>query len=246
MSEVWTKWQGHVIDGTYPLHRYLGGSDHSGVFLSEVTGWKTPEVAITLVPVGTSLAESYLKHWELAAGLEHPHLMRIFRGGRCELAGTQLVYAVLEYSDQNLGQLLEHRAMTEEEAREMLPPVLAALGFLHNRNLIQGQLKPTNILVVGDQIKLATDTVRGVGEIMGAGNMVSVYDPPEVSDGIRLGGGRHMGAGRQFVRSPHPQSLVGTGCSPGWRSAAAGLLADLPRDRRVVSEPQAVRPAQDQ
>ena len=35
MSEVWTRWQGHVINGVFPLGRYLGCSDHSGVFLTK-------------------------------------------------------------------------------------------------------------------------------------------------------------------------------------------------------------------
>ena len=35
MSEVWSKWQGHVVNDTFPLRRYLGSSDHSGVFLTD-------------------------------------------------------------------------------------------------------------------------------------------------------------------------------------------------------------------
>ena len=35
MGEIWTRWQGHVINGTFPLGHYLGGSDHSGVFVTE-------------------------------------------------------------------------------------------------------------------------------------------------------------------------------------------------------------------
>jgi hypothetical protein len=58
MSEVWTKWLGHVIDGTFPLNRYLGGSDHSGVFLVELGGREPPEVAIKLVPVTEALVEA--------------------------------------------------------------------------------------------------------------------------------------------------------------------------------------------
>ena len=188
MSEVWTKWQGHVIDGTFPLNRYLGGSDHSGVFLVELGGREPPEVAIKLVPVTEALGEAYLEHWDTAAGLDHPHLVRILQTGRCELDGLPFVYAVMEYSDQNLAQLLEHRAMTEDEAREMLLPVLSALSFLHNRNLVQGQLKPSNILVVGDQVKLASDTICRVSEVTGGVNMVSIYDPPEAGDGRSAAG----------------------------------------------------------
>ena len=70
----------------------------------------------------------------------------------------------MEYADQTLAQLLLQRALTEAEAREMLLPILDALAFLHGRNLVHGQLKPTNILVVGDQLKLASDTIRRVRE----------------------------------------------------------------------------------
>jgi len=43
-------------------------------------------------------------------------------------------------------------------------PTLNALAFLHDRKLVQGRLKPSNILVVGDEVKLASDTIRPVGE----------------------------------------------------------------------------------
>jgi len=35
MSEIWAKWEGQIINGVFPLRRFLGGSDHSGVFLTE-------------------------------------------------------------------------------------------------------------------------------------------------------------------------------------------------------------------
>src|SRR6185312_6630483 len=47
----------------------------------------------------------------------------------------------------------------------------------------QGQLKPSNILVVGEQLKLASDTIRPAGEAATSISMVSVYDPPEGRDG---------------------------------------------------------------
>jgi len=65
----------------------------------------------------------------------------------------------------------------------MLLPILNALGFLHGKNLVQGQLKPSNILVVNDQLKLASDTVRPVGESTTHIAKSSVYDPPEAKDG---------------------------------------------------------------
>ena len=163
-SEVWTRWQGHVINGVFPLGRYLGCSDHSGVFLTKSAAQRPSEVAIKLVPTNRALAESQLPRWKRAGGLAHPHLLRLLQWGGCQLDGLPYLYAVMEYADQTLAQLLLHRALTDDEAREMLLPILDALAFLHGQNLVHGQLKPANILVVGDQLKLASDTIRRVSE----------------------------------------------------------------------------------
>src|SRR5262249_11037881 len=142
MLGAWTKWQGHVVNGVFPLRRHLGSSNHSGVFLTELAAPQQTEVAIKLVPAVAALADSQLDRWNRAASLTHPHLVRILETGQCELDGSPHLYAVMEYADQTLAELLAHRALTEDETRDLLLPVLQALGFLHERNLVQGQLKP--------------------------------------------------------------------------------------------------------
>jgi len=190
MSELWAKWEGQVIDGGLPLRRLIGVSDHSGVFLTEAPALNLPNAALKLVPAIPTLAESQLAYWNAAASLSHPRLLRLFAAGRCQLPGgsagqgnLHFLYVLMEYADQNLARLLETRALTENEVRETLPPLLDGLAFLHSRNLVQGQLKPSNILVVGEQLKLASDTIRPAGEAATSISMASVYDPPEGRDG---------------------------------------------------------------
>ena len=36
--ETWKSWEGRTVDGKFPLRQYLGGSDHSAVFLTELSG----------------------------------------------------------------------------------------------------------------------------------------------------------------------------------------------------------------
>jgi len=183
MSEVWTQWQGHVVHDVFPLGRYLGCSDHSGVFLTKSAAPDHPEVAIKLVPTDRTRAESLLPRWKRAGGIVHPHLLRLLQSGGCQLDGQPYLYVVMEYADQTLAQVLQRRALTEDEAREMLIPTLDALAFLHGLNLVQGQLKPENILVVGDQLKLASDTICRVTESRISAKAPSVYDPPEARHG---------------------------------------------------------------
>jgi TonB family protein len=183
MSAVWAKWEGQVINGMFPLRRYLGGSDHSGVFLTESKARNLPNAALKLVPAIPTLTEAQLSHWTLAAALSHPHLIQLLEVGRCRLGDLQFLFVVMEYAEQTLSQILPQRALTPDEVREMLHPILAALAFLHRKHLVQGRLKPSNILVVGDQLKLASDTIRPAGESTASLSQPSEYDPPEASDG---------------------------------------------------------------
>src|ERR1700677_2464919 len=155
MTEDWTTWEGLVLDRVFPLRRFLGKSNHSVVFLTEHTAHDLPDAAIKLIPVDPAMEEARLSRWRIAAALSHPHLIRIFDSGRCRLGGHPFLFVVMEYSEHTLAQLLSHRALTPDQARELLLPTLDALAFLHGKNLVQGQLKPQNVLVVDDQVKLA-------------------------------------------------------------------------------------------
>ena len=181
-TEFWPKWQSEVINGLYPLRRLLNGSDHSAVFLTECKALDAPNAAIKIVPVErVTLAQ--LSHWRTAAELSHPHLIRLLDTGLCQLGGRQFLFVVMEYAEQTLSEVLLQRALTAEEVQEVLPPILDALAFLHARNLVQGELKPANFLVVNDQLKLASDTVRPAGEPRASLAEPSIYDPPEAEGG---------------------------------------------------------------
>lgn len=183
MSETWTRWEGQSVNGAFPLRRCLGSSDHSGVFLTEYAEQNLPNVALKLVPAIPTLAESQLSHWGAAASLEHPHLIRLFETGRCQLGGSHYLYVVMDYAEQNLAQLLLHRALSEAEVREMLPLTLEALAFLHSRDFVHGQLKPSNVLVVGNRLALSSDTIRPAAEATASIGMLSIHNPPEARDG---------------------------------------------------------------
>jgi TonB family protein len=245
-SEVWIRWQGHVVNGVFPLGRYLGCSDHSGVFLTHSA--KHPsELAIKLVPTNRVLAESLLPRWKRAGGLTHPHLLRLLEWGGCQLEGLPYLYAVMEYADQTLAQLLSHRALTDDEARELLSPALDALAFLHGRNLLQGQLKPTNILVVGDQLKLASDTIRRVTDGPLSTHAPTSADPPEARSGSSSPAGDVWGLGASLFEALARRPLPGRGelreapalpadFSPAFRDIVTRCLSTSPQDRPSVSE----------
>jgi TonB family protein len=180
MSQTSKPREGQLVDGRFLLLRYLGGSEHSDVFLTEIhEGERLLKAAIKLIPAVGENDELQLSRWRLAAGLSDPHLIPLFDMGRCELGGTPLLYVVMECAEENLAQILTDRALTPAEAREMLDSVLDVLAYLHGKGLVHGHIKPTNIMANGDQLKLSSDGLCRAGELLGRPGRPDAYDSPE-------------------------------------------------------------------
>src|SRR5262245_35412251 len=133
MSEAWKQWEGDVVNETFHLKRCLGGSEASAVFLAEDRGVESKPVAIKLVATDPATAERRLSRWALSQKLSHPHLLRILQTGRFKLGGEDLIFAAMEYAEENLAEILCERALTPQEAGEMLMPTLEALAYLHSQ-----------------------------------------------------------------------------------------------------------------
>ncbi len=202
MTEDWTKeWERRIVNGVYPLRRFLGRSNHSVVFLTECKAQNVAQAAIKILPANPALAEAQLGHWRRVATLSHPHLLRLLDAGRCQLGGHNFLFVVMDYAEQNLAQILPGRPLTPDEVRELLPPTLEALTYLHGKNLVQGGLKPPNFLVVDDQLKLASDTIRPAGERTASTAKPSLYDPPEIKSTRMSPAGDIWGLGITLVEA---------------------------------------------
>src|SRR5258708_2197993 len=185
MSESWKRWEGRTVDGRFPLQRYLGSSDHSAVFLTvtQPSGSDSEKAAIKLISADAVDAKQQFLRWKAASELTHPNLIRIFEAGRCGLDGPELLFVVMEFAEENLSQILPGRALTTEETRGMLPPILRALQFVHHKGVVHGHIPPSNILAVGDEVKLSSDALSMGDERSGGARATSAYDPPEVATG---------------------------------------------------------------
>src|SRR5713101_2250493 len=116
MTKDWKQWEGQVVNGEFHLRQYVGGSDHSAVFLTERGEREPHKAAIKLIAADPDNSELQLSRWSRAARLSHPHLIRLFQMGRCQLDNTRLLYIVMEYAEEDLSQILPQRPLTPAES----------------------------------------------------------------------------------------------------------------------------------
>lgn len=182
--EDWRKWEGRV-DGKFPLRQWLGGSDHSAVFLTERPGQPSQPAAIKFLAADDAAeADRQLSRWRAAAQLSHPHLMRIYEAGRCRLDGTPLLYVLMEYAEEDLSQILPQRPLAPAEVTDLLPAVLDALSYLHGKGFVHGRVKPSNVHAMGDELKLSADQSVSFRESNPTRGRRDVYDAPETAAGV--------------------------------------------------------------
>ena len=247
---LWKTWEGRTVDGKFPLRQWLGGSDHSAVFLTERKGQTPSKAAIKLIAADGVPVEPQLSRWRAAAQLSHPHLTGIYEAGRFRLDNTTVLYVVMEYAEEDLSQILPQRPLAPAEVTDLLPPVLDALSYLHAKGFVHGRIKPSNVLAIGDQLKLSADQIVPASESNSERRRRDVYDAPETAAGIVSPAGDIWSVGVTLVaaltqnvsfaeeRSPNDPDLPATVPEP-FRGIARECLHLDPKRRCSIAEIQA-------
>jgi TonB family protein len=241
-TALWKAWEGRVVAGKFPLRQWLGGSDHSAVFLTELGARK---VAIKLVAANVS-DDKQLSRWRAAAQRSHPHLIHIFEVGRCEFDGTTLLFLVTEYAEEDLSQILPQRPLTPAETRALLPPLLDALDYLHGHGFVHGRIQPSNIFAVDNQVKLSAENISVPDSANRGGMKLNSYNAPELAMGKVSSASDMWSLGITLVAvlTQHPPLSQRLELDPTvpeivqepFRSIARDCLRRDPLERRSIAE----------
>lgn len=211
--ETWRSWEGRVIEGKFPLRQWLGGSNHSAVFLTEFAEQPSQKAAIKLIPVDDGKAASQVARLQTTKKLAHPHLIRTWECGLCRVEGWSYLYVLMECADDDLSRILPERALETAEVSQLLPPVLDALSYLHKNGFVHGRVKPSNVLAAGDQLKLSSDQVAPAGQQDGHRRR-DAYDAPETAAGIISPAGDIWSVGVTLVAALTQNVTVAEAASP--------------------------------
>ncbi len=150
------------------------------------------ELAATMGP------ERFLREIEVAARLQHPHILPLHDSGEAH----GFLYYVMPAVD---GHNLRHRISRQgelpiHEAVKILIEVTDALAYAHSQNVVHRDIKPENILLSGRHA-LVTDfgVAKAVSEATGRQNLTTA--------GVALGTPAYM-APEQAAGEPHIDQRV--------------------------------------
>ncbi len=183
IAEIGKAWEGRIVDGRLPLRQWLGSSDHSSVYLTELAGPGSPKAVVKIFAADFFDAGRQPARWRALTQLNNASLLRVLDGGQSNIDGTPFLFVVTDFVDEDLSQILPQRVLTADEVKELLPPVLEGLAYLHKARFVHGHIQPSNIMAKGDKIKLPLDRVYALGDQRDKHSPLGPYDAPETAFG---------------------------------------------------------------
>jgi serine/threonine protein kinase len=142
------------------------------------------EVAVKVLPFALAhdgeVVERFQREARLAAALEHPNIVPIYRVGR---NGDVIYFAMKLVRGQSLSEHITTRGrLSAAEVRRVLLETAGALGAAHRRGIVHRDVKPDNIMLDED----------GRCVVMDFGIARSASDSKLTASGMSLGTPRYM------------------------------------------------------
>ena len=155
-----------TLSDRYRITAEIGAGGMATVYLADDVKHRR-QVAIKVLKPEISAAigrERFLREIEIAARLNHPHIVPLFDSG----AAGDLLYYVMPYvRGESLRARLQREAQLPlDDALRLTREIAAALGHAHQHDLVHRDIKPENILIV-DGMALVADF--GIARTMTAG-----------------------------------------------------------------------------
>ncbi|MGZ5252017.1 MAG: serine/threonine-protein kinase, partial [Caldimonas sp.] len=143
--------------GPYRLVERIGEGGMASVWLAEQTLNVVRRVALKIPHAGledaAAMTARFAHERDFLAGLEHPHIARLYDAGASE---SGLPYLAMEWIDGvPITRFADERRLAVAPRIALFLQALQAVRHAHARLIIHRDLKPSNIIVTADgQVKL--------------------------------------------------------------------------------------------
>jgi eukaryotic-like serine/threonine-protein kinase len=144
-----------TLGNAYILERELGGGGMSRVFIAEDTSLGRKVVVKVLLPdlAATVNIERFRREIQLAAKLQHPHIVPVLSAGISE----GLPYYMMPFieGESLRARLSRSGELPVHDAARILRDVLSALSYAHEHGVVHRDIKPDNVLLTGNHAVVA-------------------------------------------------------------------------------------------
>ena len=211
----------------YTFEREIGRGGMATVYRAQDLKHQRPVAVKVLHPyLAANLgAERFLREIQIAASLQHPHIVPLYDSGQA----SDLLYYVMPYVEgESLRQRLEReKQLPLEEVLQLARAVAGALDYAHRHGIVHRDIKPENVMLHEGEAMVtdfgiakavsaaAADTLTQVGATVGT----PAYMSPEQAAGTVELDGRsdvyslgcvvyEMLAGRTPFVGPTAQAII--------------------------------------
>ena len=229
----------NALADRYAIERELGSGGMAVVYLAEDLKHRRKVAVKVLRPEIADLIgpDRFLREIEIAARLQHPHILPLFDSGS---AGDVLYYVMPYVEGESLGDRLDRQgSLPPDEALRLASEVASALDYAHRQGIVHRDIKPGNIMVsttgghamVADFGIARAVSAAGTPGITHTGIVVGTpgYMPPEQVAGLDVSPATDVYAAAMVLY----QSLTGR----KWQVLASTKEADW------SEVPRGIRPA---
>ena len=159
-----------ALKDKYVLERELGRGGMATVFYAEdVKHGRGVAIKVLHPDVAASMGQDrFLREIEIAAKLQHPHILPLFDSGA---AGNHFYYVMPFVEGESLrDRLNREKQLSQEDVLKITAQVASALAYAHSRGVVHRDIKPENIMLSGDTAIVAD---FGIARAEGAGHSLT-------------------------------------------------------------------------